>query len=107
MDTESGRTCKVEEKKTKTQEETRVETETRRGNEIITTLTETLLEYEWKEKITETRRLVRQEDGEDKEDDGPGSKGDGESDREDEGRQDGANSPDQEDTDSEDITPGR
>ena len=84
-----------------------METETRRGNEIITTLTETLLEYEWKEKITETRRLVRQEDGEDKEDDGPGPKSDGESDREDEGRQDGANSPDQEDTDSEDITPGR
>ena len=51
-----------------------METETRRGNEIITTLTETLLEYEWKEKITETRRLVRQEDGEDKEDDGPGQR---------------------------------
>ena len=108
MDSETGRTCKVEEKKTKTQEETRVETETRKGDEIITTLTETLLKTEWREKITETCRLVvRQEDGEDKEDDGSGPKSDGESDREDEERQEGANLPDQEDSDSEDINPGR
>ena len=64
MDTEEGRTCKVEEHETETTKTTIVENETRVNNEVIVLVTEVTQTKTVKEKITETIRILRRQDGE-------------------------------------------
>ena len=62
IDTEEGRTCKVEEHKTETTKTTVVTNETRINNEVITLVTEVVRTNNVTEKITETTMIVKHQD---------------------------------------------
>ena len=74
---------------------------------MIETRIKTMQVEVWKEKITRTLRPISHQDDDEKEDEVSDPTYEGDSSQKDERRQDGADSPDQEDTSSEDMSPGR